>query len=461
MPLNQTEHDELRALFRDILGNQRLRYTGALIPALLEDLGLDDCPTAETKAERLRGAVDVSTDEQVFKAAHRALEAMTLSVGERDAIQEVLWKRETFPAVPARYRRELAKCLDVLPLYTDLAGFYGLLRAVWQVDECETLGFFEQGPSLLDEIRRHHICNPDWDVLTVFDKVGAYKSSDARFCHFIEGLASSSVRPDDQAQRDFIAKVDQALAPCGVRFHTTLGSDGYQTAKLVSVNASAMQSPKNLIFASIRKPDLRLGNALDNDVEVVAGADDVLMYDRAIPLTGLLWRDLQLWFEASRGLAAGEGKDVLYRRLLTCLPTKVSPVQRLAFTTFYTAFGAEVPKLPALLPEVWFHWDAKTVEQRGKEALLRSRMDFLLLLPGGVRVVIEVDGKHHYADENGRASPQRYSEMMEADRALRLAGYEIYRFGGYELSQPGADQLLTQFWRSLFKRYSIIAVAHT
>ncbi|MFB7225150.1 hypothetical protein [Streptomyces sp. NPDC056227] len=29
---------------------------------------------------------------------------------------------------------------------------------------------------------------------------------------------------------------------------------------------------------------------------------------------------------------------------------------------------------PALLPEVWLHWDPKTVEERGPEALLRSRM---------------------------------------------------------------------------------------
>lgn len=457
MPLSQTQHDELRALLRETLGNQKLRYTGTLITGLLQELGLDDCPTATTKADRLRGAVDASTDEQVFTAAHRALGILTLMVRERDAIQEALWKGEGYPAVPARYRRDLAKALDAFPLYTDLNGFYDLLRGVWQVEDRETLGFFEQGPSLLEEIERHYVHHPDWDVLTVFDQLGAYKASHARFCRFIEGLASSSVRPDDQAQREFIAQVDQALAPCGVRFVTTPGADGYQAAKLVSTGGSGLQSPKNLIFASTRKPDLRLGNALDNDVEVVTGVDDVLIYDRSISPAGLLWRDLQSWFENSRGLAAGEGKDILYRHLLGCLPSKVSPVQRLAFTTFYTTFGSEAPKLPALLPEVWFHWDAKTVEQRGKEALLRSRMDFLLLLPGGVRVVIEVDGKHHYADENGRASPQRYSAMMEADRGLRLAGYEVYRFGGHELSQPGADQVLTQFWLSLFKRYSVVA----
>jgi hypothetical protein len=63
-------------------------------------------------------------------------------------------------------------------------------------------------------------------------------------------------------------------------------------------------------------------------------------------------------------------------------------------------------------------------------------MDFLLLLPGRRRVVLEVDGKHHSAD--GRASPTRYAEMVRADRELRPAGYEVYRFDGAELDDREA-----------------------
>lgn len=42
---------------------------------------------------------------------------------------------------------------------------------------------------------------------------------------------------------------------------------------------------------------------------------------------------------------------------------------------------------------------------------MRERMDFLLLLPHGVRIVLEVDGKQHYA-EGDIASPKLYSEMV-------------------------------------------------
>ena len=74
-------------------------------------------------------------------------------------------------------------------------------------------------------------------------------------------------------------------------------------------------------------------------------------------------------------------------------------------------------------PTTWLHWDPKTVAERGPNALLRFRMDFLLLLPAGARIVVEVDGRHHYADQSGHADPARYGAMASADRDLRLAGY--------------------------------------
>lgn len=65
-------------------------------------------------------------------------------------------------------------------------------------------------------------------------------------------------------------------------------------------------------------------------------------------------------------------------------------------------------------------------------------MDFFLMLEQGVRIVIEIDGRHHYAVKDQRAheryiaNAQLYAEMAMEDRRLRLMGYEVYRFGGYE-----------------------------
>lgn len=92
-------------------------------------------------------------------------------------------------------------------------------------------------------------------------------------------------------------------------------------------------------------------------------------------------------------------------------------------------------------------------------------MDLLLLLDRSVRVVIEVDGKHHYAD-GATASPTKYAGMVSEDRLLRLRGYEIYRFGAAEFSDtevegerfrigPGSRALVSRFFRELFARHGV------
>jgi hypothetical protein len=79
-------------------------------------------------------------------------------------------------------------------------------------------------------------------------------------------------------------------------------------------------------------------------------------------------------------------------------------------------------------------------------------MDFLMLLPHRTRVVIECDGVQHYADDQvlpskrRYANPRRYGEMAAEDRELRLAGYEVYRFGGVDvLYSPDTPRRLDDF----------------
>jgi very-short-patch-repair endonuclease len=82
-------------------------------------------------------------------------------------------------------------------------------------------------------------------------------------------------------------------------------------------------------------------------------------------------------------------------------------------------------------------------------------MDFLMLLPRSQRIVLEVDGKQHYA-EGDKASPRLYSEMVAEDRKLRLRGYEVYRFGGHELMAAGAAEQLREFFNDLLARHEVV-----
>ena len=111
--------------------------------------------------------------------------------------------------------------------------------------------------------------------------------------------------------------------------------------------------------------------------------------------------------------------------------------------------------LPALLPQVYLHYDPRNKKERDKPVLARQRMDFLLLLRNSARIVIEIDGVQHYSNDDGRASTVRYAKMVAEDRRIRLLGYEVYRFGGAEFTSPNAYQLITAFFDELFERHII------
>ncbi|HEY9782170.1 MAG TPA: hypothetical protein V6D09_18765 [Leptolyngbyaceae cyanobacterium] len=81
-------------------------------------------------------------------------------------------------------------------------------------------------------------------------------------------------------------------------------------------------------------------------------------------------------------------------------------------------------------------------------------MDFLILFSNSVRVVIEVDGQQHYADGN-IANSKKYAGMVAADRQLRLMGYELYRFGGYELQGKNGEVIVEKFFRQLLEKHGI------
>lgn len=125
--------------------------------------------------------------------------------------------------------------------------------------------------------------------------------------------------------------------------------------------------------------------------------------------------------------------------------------ERNVFSVYYRAFKDLGDKLPALTPQVYLHYDPYTLAQRGGVGRLsRQRMDFLLLFSDTGRVVVEVDGSQHFA-EDGKLSLARYAEMVAADRDLRLAGYEVYRFGANELTGHGsADRQIVRSDRKFF-----------
>ncbi|BCL40299.1 DUF559 domain-containing protein [Nostoc sp. MS1] len=85
---------------------------------------------------------------------------------------------------------------------------------------------------------------------------------------------------------------------------------------------------------------------------------------------------------------------------------------------------------------------------KGTQAFTTAKNGFLLLFSNSKRVVIEVDGRQHYA-EGDTASPRKYAEMVAEDRRLRLLGYEVYRFSGYELDETNGQKEVRDFFEKL------------
>jgi hypothetical protein len=380
-----------------------------------------------------------------------------LDAQQRNALQDLLWAGENTPEIPKRARRELARDLDFDDLVYDSARFNALLDRCWVLDDDPFSAIFDGGRSLREAIRKHVYANPgDWSVEDLFDNLGAFDASDKRFALFLEGLTSAEVIPDEPTQRRTVETINQHLRKVVVELRETGTDGGYPAFSLVSTRSPNNQRPKNLIFASPTKPDIRFRDAINNDIEIVENADSVLVYDLPIGAAGLRWRDLQTWWKDTHHFDSDEeAKTTLYRRLRHSLPLN-SPPQRQLFDLYHEIFSSCVYDLPALLPEVWLHWDPKTVARRGAQALLRHRMDFLLLLPRGHRVVLEVDGMHHYARTNRQADPAAYAGNMRADRDLKLSGYEVFRFGATELQdRTKARELLQGFFEDLFRSFDV------
>jgi very-short-patch-repair endonuclease len=213
---------------------------------------------------------------------------------------------------------------------------------------------------------------------------------------------------------------------------------------------------KNLIYAANGpKPDIVLRDAVSNDIQIVANAEHCLVYDQPVPAEGLRFARLVGWWRDREGISEGvDDREVglaLHERLLDSLD---SGAERVVFEAY--ASGTR-PRSTSRHSSrrctcTTTRMTSARVERRRTVPRWRQRMDFLLVFSDRKRVVIEVDGKHHYAD-GATASPARYAEMVSEDRRLRLAGYEVYRFGGYELTQRAdASSMVKDFFDQLADR---------
>lgn len=356
-------------------------------------------------------------------------------------------------SVPAGRREFLA------PQYTFWSGALpetDFLARLYDLDELPSTD--SRYTTAFQDIVQHRMANDDWDDDWIFhDSRFGLADNDEALLTFLAEMLHPAVRVD-------LAEVEQVRD----YLNSVLVHDGYELVQVDAISGAPIfdyrligsgvrGSMKNLIFAAVGpKPEIVLDDAVNNDLRIVRNEQFCLVYDRPLAAHGLTWAELTGWWSDRQGLAGTPEREVwrsLHQRLDQSLCD--NDAERRILRAYAQRYGRLGPEIPALIPQVYLHYDPYTaVERRVPGPLSRQRMDFLLLLPRHIRIVIECDGKQHYADRDGRADPHRYATMMADDRDLRLKGYEVYRFGGADLADDQAAQLLlNEFFDRLHHRY--------
>jgi hypothetical protein len=76
--------------------------------------------------------------------------------------------------------------------------------------------------------------------------------------------------------------MNRHLRPCGAELRETNSDGGYPIFEVVSLHGNVGGRPKNLIFASRVKPDLRFSDAVNNDIEIVTNAEHQSSYGNSL-----------------------------------------------------------------------------------------------------------------------------------------------------------------------------------
>jgi len=357
---------------------------------------------------------------------------------------------------------------DLLELLSDVFG-----KSVISSGQIDSL---IPGSSLESQIIRHYVNNPDWSNDYLLTKCGALTCSQCRFFSLIANALHPLARRGTE-QIALAESIGTILRRDGFDVRQTGVESHFPTFGVVRAQSGVLGAMKNLIFASTgEKPELVFRDAVNNEVEIVKNADKVLIYDLPLPASGqFFWKDIMAWWQAKEKISdEAAAKSSLYSRLLQSVRAAGSPGELAVFRAYYEKFGHLLgANLPVLIPQVYLHYDPYTRRERGDEQFLaRQRMDFLLMLENGVRIVLEVDGQHHYGVQDTTlglfvADPNRYAVGAREDRQLRLLGYEVYRFGASEFSDttlsplrigPTSHKVVATFVERLFKRHGVLPI---
>lgn len=321
-----------------------------------------------------------------------------------------------------------------------------------------------------EDILRHMVRNDDLTYKELLEDVlKVIYVSDNTFKRFMEELVYPDVHSTER-QKEYVKVLNSYLKDDGYSLYCSNYVSGNPVFTLRKNVRGVGNEVKNIIFAGIGgKPDIVLEDSLSNTIKLVENGVDCLIYNQPISVDGLKWNELVTWWGNTDEYTEKDA-DRLFGRLIKSMDS--SPEKNFMWV-YYQCFVKDrnKPELPALIPQVYCHYDPKSAIMRNGAVYVHQRMDFLMLFSDRERVVIEIDGVQHYSEEqeldiliNGStnnikkhiASTKKYAEMVEDDRKLKLYGYNVFRFGGYEfMKEQLPKKKIICFFEELFKLYGV------
>ena len=402
-------------------------------------------PSNYTKYEYMRGSIDEASKETIKLAAHHILTAYPGNRGQPSehtlqVLQDNLWWIESngIQRISKVCRYNIADKLDGV-------RFWGRLTPTALFSPIFTGGGISAGSDSDGYLYRYSYSGQGQKISVVkyLEENKFLEWPDQRFYLLLERLVQPEIQPN-QEQSFFVEQFNELLKYDNFELRPEELQGGRPVYKL-KTRASGVSGPlKYIIFGSSLKPDIVVDDALNMDIRNVGETDQCLLYDELPPEDGLTWKRLVYWWmkqPESSAVGQQEARKELGKRLQTSLS---SEAEKIFFATYFTELLPKLgDRLPALLPQVHLHYDPRHRNERRKSVFARQRMDFLMLLRNSARIVIEIDGMHHYSSR-GRADPKLYAQMVSEDRRIRNLGYEVYRFGGSEIVKPLGDGLFVR-----------------
>jgi len=362
------------------------------------------------------------------------------------------------------------KILNWISEQTDLEGELQINKFLNRVWNLQNMPSIYGEVSREEDILRHMVRNDDLTYKQLLEDVlKVIYVSDSTFKRFIEELVYPDVRSTER-QKEYVNILNGFLKNDGYSLLCSNYVSGNPIYTLQKNVRGVGNEVKNIIFAGIGgKPDIVLDDSLSNTIKMIDNGVDCLVYNQIVPSDGLKWKELVMWW-SNKDEYDENNADKLFDRLIKSMDS--NPEKNFMWV-YYQCFikGKSNPDLPALIPQVYCHYDPKSAVMRKGTVYVHQRMDFLMLFSDKERVVIEIDGMQHYSDEQelevlldkkvdkvrkSIASSKKYAEMVEDDRKLKLYGYNVFRFGGYEFMQEQHPKSkIMHFFDRLFELYGV------